>query len=333
MRIAGTLAILLLWQVGAPSPSPSSKQTPDAAKSNSQPNAQVSRPASPSVQKNSTAETPEQNRTAIKPTQNEYAVKVVGTPPRSTGDTVALVCTILLTVVGIVGIGVGICTLRHIARQALSMRRQTTLLRKSANAAKASADALIKSERARLVAEFVQKAALFGQQWHRLEPYGGVSMSIDEVLVGKHLAYELKITNIGRTPGEIFQFEIGWGALNEGHPFSPECLSSKHTESINGFLGGGEARVFYAFNSHDIFRETLRGGEKGAIYVSCGTPMLDGIQWCIMASVPKIRMNIYLSAKQKGVLERLSTKTGAPIAELVRRAIDAYLLSRKKELK
>jgi predicted DNA-binding protein len=61
--------------------------------------------------------------------------------------------------------------------------------------------------------------------------------------------------------------------------------------------------------------------------------MLDGIQWCIMVSVPKIRMNIYLSAKQKGVLERLSTKTGAPIAELVRRAIDAYLLSRKKELK
>jgi hypothetical protein len=92
-------------------------------------------------------------------------------------------------------------------------------------------------------------------------------MSTDEVLAGKHLAYELKITNIGRTPGEIFQFEIGWGALNEGHPFSPEYLSSKHAESISGFLGGGEGRVFYAFNSHDIFRGTLREGEKGAIYV------------------------------------------------------------------
>jgi predicted DNA-binding protein len=32
-------------------------------------------------------------------------------------------------------------------------------------------------------------------------------------------------------------------------------------------------------------------------------------------------------------LQKLSEKTGAPVAELVRRAIDAYLLSRKKELK
>ena len=52
-----------------------------------------------------------------------------------------------------------------------------------------------------------------------------------------------------------------------------------------------------------------------------------------MVSMPKIRMNIYLTAKQKDVLEKLSDRTGAPVAELVRRAIDAYLLARKKELK
>ena len=61
--------------------------------------------------------------------------------------------------------------------------------------------------------------------------------------------------------------------------------------------------------------------------------MLDGIVWCIMASMSKIRMNVYLNAKQKDMLEKLSDRTGAPIAELVRRAIDAYLLSRRKELK
>lgn len=61
--------------------------------------------------------------------------------------------------------------------------------------------------------------------------------------------------------------------------------------------------------------------------------MLDGIRWCILASVPKIRMNIYLSAKQKGLLESLSANTGAPVAELVRRAVDAYVKTRKKELK
>lgn len=47
----------------------------------------------------------------------------------------------------------------------------------------------------------------------------------------------------------------------------------------------------------------------------------------------KLRTNIYLTDKQKASLEKLSNKTGAPVAELVRRAIDAYLASRKKELK
>jgi len=47
----------------------------------------------------------------------------------------------------------------------------------------------------------------------------------------------------------------------------------------------------------------------------------------------KMRMNIYLTKEQKKALEKLSAKTGAPVAELVRRAIDAYLTTRKKELK
>jgi predicted DNA-binding protein len=52
-----------------------------------------------------------------------------------------------------------------------------------------------------------------------------------------------------------------------------------------------------------------------------------------MVSMAKTRMNIYLTAEQKRKLETLSDKTGAPVAELVRRAIDAYLSLRKKELK
>jgi len=44
----------------------------------------------------------------------------------------------------------------------------------------------------------------------------------------------------------------------------------------------------------------------------------------------KIRMNVYLNAAQKHKLEKLSEKTGAPVAELIRRAIDAYL---KREVK
>jgi hypothetical protein len=47
----------------------------------------------------------------------------------------------------------------------------------------------------------------------------------------------------------------------------------------------------------------------------------------------KIRMNIYLTKAQKKALEQLSANTGAPVAELVRRAVDNYLTRRKKELK
>jgi predicted DNA-binding protein len=47
----------------------------------------------------------------------------------------------------------------------------------------------------------------------------------------------------------------------------------------------------------------------------------------------KLRMNVYLNDEQKKALEKLSDRTGAPVAALIRRAIDAYLASRKKELK
>ena len=47
----------------------------------------------------------------------------------------------------------------------------------------------------------------------------------------------------------------------------------------------------------------------------------------------KLRTNIYLTVDQKKLLEKLSDRTGAPVAELVRRAIDSYLIARKKEIK
>ena len=45
------------------------------------------------------------------------------------------------------------------------------------------------------------------------------------------------------------------------------------------------------------------------------------------------RTALFLKEEQLEKLQTLSEKTGAPIAELVRRAIDVYLLSRRKELK
>ena len=43
---------------------------------------------------------------------------------------------------------------------------------------------------------------------------------------------------------------------------------------------------------------------------------------------PKLRLNIYLAPDQKEKLEKLQQKTGAPLSELVRRAVALYL---KKE--
>jgi len=37
------------------------------------------------------------------------------------------------------------------------------------------------------------------------------------------------------------------------------------------------------------------------------------------------RTNIYLEDDQKAKLEKMSAETGAPVAELIRRAIDAFL--------
>ena len=36
-------------------------------------------------------------------------------------------------------------------------------------------------------------------------------------------------------------------------------------------------------------------------------------------------MNVFLTPEQKQALEKLSAKSGAPVAELIRRAIDTYL--------
>ena len=54
---------------------------------------------------------------------------------------------------------------------------------------------------------------------------------------------------------------------------------------------------------------------------------------CVIQYIPMKRTALFLKEQQLGKLQALSEKTGAPVAELIRRAIDAYLESRKKELK
>jgi hypothetical protein len=51
---------------------------------------------------------------------------------------------------------------------------------------------------------------------------------------------------------------------------------------------------------------------------------------CLLSYMSMKRTALFLKEQQLDKLQKLSDKTGAPVAELVRRAIDAYLLSRKK---
>jgi hypothetical protein len=143
----------------------------------------------------------------------------------------------------IVGIGAIISALRtltairkqtkHIGRQALSMRRQTTILRasvaaaeKNAESAKITAHALINSERAWVDGEIVNNAAL-------------------------------RITNYGRTPAYIIKYEIRNGGLIKDAPYSPDELASKYMKQLQAFLKSGESLGLEVFEAHKVFDDLI----------------------------------------------------------------------------
>lgn len=55
---------------------------------------------------------------------------------------------------------------------------------------------------------------------------------------------------------------------------------------------------------------------------------------CLYGNVGRMkRTALFLEDIQVKKLQKLSEKTGAPVAELIRRAIDAYLKERAKEIR
>ena len=58
--------------------------------------------------------------------------------------------------------------------------------------------------------------------------------------------------------------------------------------------------------------------------------VFDSWYHLVYTGVMKARMNVNLSREQMNRLKAESTKTGAPVAELVRRAIDKAYPARKK---
>lgn len=74
----------------------------------------------------------DQNRPTAKRNESARAIRVLSLPPRSVGDYIALVCTVILTLVGVGGVFIAIGTLSKIKVQAIE----------TARSAKAAADSV-----------------------------------------------------------------------------------------------------------------------------------------------------------------------------------------------
>jgi len=111
------------------------------------------------------------------------------------------------------------------------MRNQARATETAADAATKSAEALINSERAWVMAELVPICVKFGDWWHRPAGSSWAPLSQEEVLKGDHLKYKLKFTNMGRTPAHILSFQIGYSCLLEDVTDLPEGTSGDLVEA------------------------------------------------------------------------------------------------------
>jgi hypothetical protein len=101
----------------------------------------------------------------------------------------------------------------EIINQMKVMSRNTLAAEAAVNAATKSADALINSERAWIDGELVRK-----------DPLG----------IKRHV---IKLTNHGKTPGRLLKYEVHYGPLTPGTPFSCERLDGYLSESLQGLIG------------------------------------------------------------------------------------------------
>jgi hypothetical protein len=125
-------------------------------------------------------------------------------------------------------------------------QNQTRATETAANAASKSAEALISSERAWVIAELIPHAVrASNNQWFRVIATGHVLMSVNEILAGDHLKYKLKLTNMGRTPAQLFGFTIRYSCLGEGVKDLPDNAGGKQSSArpFEHLLGGGGQAV------------------------------------------------------------------------------------------
>ncbi len=129
------------------------------------------------------------------------------------------------------------------------------IARDSARAAKASADALLNSERAWIE---ISLAPLKKDQWN---------LDDDDVVVHDFFACSIQIKNHGRTLARIESVQIGVDTVDGPVPERP---SNSTTVNLHSLLGSGQAEKVGAFNAESAFNDgksIVNGTHRGILRI------------------------------------------------------------------
>jgi hypothetical protein len=146
-----TLALFMLGGHGKRSPSspiPQSEKSVDSAQHNAQVHKLLpERSSAAGYGQDATPKNVNGENLARKARRDEFLVHVESFPPRTAFDYVAVISTVVLTLVGICGTLVALCTLRVIAHQTKATEEATVAANRSAEAAGRNIEVLISIER------------------------------------------------------------------------------------------------------------------------------------------------------------------------------------------
>ena len=113
----------------------------------------------------------------------------------------------------------------------------------AANAANKSAEVLINSERAWVIAELVPLCTFKNGRWHRRVGDNWAELNETEILDGYFRMHTLRFTNMGRTPAHILRYQITYSCLGEGVTTLSEGAISEQVSlrTFDHLLGAGNS--------------------------------------------------------------------------------------------
>jgi hypothetical protein len=156
----------------------------------------------------------------------------------------------------------------YIIRQIRVLRRQNEIAKTAANAAllnaeaaKQSADALVASERARVIIEllpvYTQDSA---GMWHSALAVQGASYPPDVAQKGSR-EYFIRVTNMGKTAAHLLNITLNYGPPLEKGEFSKHRLSGMIIKNLNKFLASREQEPLETFSLKELFAESDKSGQ------------------------------------------------------------------------